>query len=188
MTKTQNFEENELANYIFDSLFNEDTYEIFPDLEDCYDDNPSAMVSIFMNFYEELCDISKPIAKPLLNERSTYIYRKVYGLYNDGFFQSRHSVGEELDLTGARVGQLVKQCNLVLINSFIRDYYSRLKDSVTDDVPIEELGFTQGVYLKLKRLGINYLNEIDIDSLSETKSFGEKTIAVIANSVSRVRK
>ena len=184
----QSFNEEEIANYIFDSLFNEDVYEVFPGLEECYDNNSSVMEDIFMNFYKDLCDLSKSVVRPFLDERSTFIYRKVYGILDDGALQTKVSVGSSFNLTGIRVGQIVKSCNNMIVDYFIREYKNILSNRSCDDFPIESLGLSKRIYLKLKRLGINYVSEIDIDSLKDVKYFGEHTINDIDECISRVRK
>ena len=177
----------ELADYLLDSIFNEDVYEIFPALEECYNNDPSLMENIFMEFYKKLCDLSKPIAKPLLDERFTYIYRKVHGLYDGGVFQSKSSIGKEFNITGVRIGQFIRYCNRVLVSAFIRDYNAKV-NGINQGVTIEELGLSIDLYLKLKRLGIDYLSEIDLDSLKDYRGFGDRTIEKINDSISRVRK
>lgn len=178
----------ELGDYLLSNIFNEDVYEVFPALEDCYDKDPVLMESIFMNFYTDLCDLSKDVVKPFLDEKATYMYRKVYGIYDDGFFQTKASVGKRYGITGTRIGQIIKSCDLRLVNSFIRDFKALSESEVISDVAIEELALSNGIYLKLKRLGFNYLSEIDTELLRDCEGFGDKTINKINEGISRVRK
>lgn len=180
-----NFDETNLI--LFDKIFNTDNFEIFPKLGEYYKENPDLMESIFSSFLMELYDLSNSVVKAFVNERDTFIYRKVYGVFDNGYINSFSSVGREVNMTGVRIIQIIKYCNRNLINLFIDKYESIRNGSLGDRIFIEELGLPNIVYCKLKRIGINYLNEIDFESLQKVNGFGEKTFDKIKKSIVRVR-
>ena len=112
-----NFDETNLI--LFDKIFNTDNFEIFPKLGEYYKENPDLMESIFSSFLMELYDLSNSVVKAFVNERDTFIYRKVYGVFDNGYINSFSSVGREVNMTGVRIIQIIKYCNRNLINLFI---------------------------------------------------------------------
>ena len=179
--------EDELYAYIFGKIFNDDNYEVFPDLKECFDDNPTVMDNIFYDFINDLYDLSKHIVRPFLDERSTYIYRKVHGILDDGILQTKNSVGKELNITSTRVNQLIRLSNRNIINMLILKYNSYKNGDLLDNIPIEELGLSNRVYSFLKRNDIDFLKDINIEELMELNKFGKKSRAEVEKCITRVK-
>ena len=180
--------EEEINGYIFGKIFNDDNYEVFPQLKECFEDNPTVMDNIFYDFFIDLYDLSKPVVKPFSDEISTYIYRKAHGILDNGVLQTRTSIGREFNMTGTRIGQLIKLSNRSIINMLVVNYKSYKNDNLLDDIAIEELNLSNRVYLLLKRNGINFVSEINMEKIVNINSFGEKTCEEIERGMARVRK
>lgn len=180
--------ENEIRSYIFGKIFNDNNYEVFPQLKECFDDDPVAIDNIFDEFITDLYDLSKPVVRPFLDERLTYIYRKTYGILDNGSLQTKVSVGKEFDMTGERVGQLIKIANRNIINMLVVDYNSYKNGVSFKEIPIDQLGVSTRVYFLLKRNGINFVSDINMEKLVNINSFGEKACEEIERGLVRVRK
>ncbi len=178
----------DVYNHLYCKIFNTDVYEVFPKLEQCIKEDYVAATGFLEDFLIDLFDLSKPVVKPFIDERSTYAYRSFYGINNFGFAVPLTLIGEQVSLSGARVGQIIKAADISLINMIISEYKSYKSNQDVTDVPIEELGFSRKLYNKLKRCGINTLNEIDFDYLERFEGFGDKTLNDIENGMVRLRK
>ena len=174
--------------YLYNKIFNDEVFEVFPKLKECYEDDPIVLDNLFADFIEELYDLSKPVVRPFLDERYTYAYRKTYGILDDGELQSKVSVGRTLNLTGSRINQFIKYNERLLVNMLINEYHDILDNVLSSKVSIEDLRLSNRVYNQLKRIGINYVSDINIDSLSNMSGFGEKTISEIEKGLVRVKK
>lgn len=182
------FTERDVYNHLYCKLFNTDVYEIFPELEDCIKEDYDAVTGFLEDFLIDLFDASKPVVKPFVDERSTYAYRSLYGIDNFGYSQSMVSVGQQLSLSGARIGQLIKAADIALINMIISEYKVYKNNKDFSDILIEELDLPRSIYNKLKRCGINTVSEIDLGYLKDLNiGFGEKTCSEIENGISRIR-
>lgn len=182
------FTERDVYNHLYCKIFNTDVYETFPELEKCIEEDYDATTGFLEDFLIDLFDESKPVIKPFVDERSTYIYRSLYGINNFGYGRSMTSVGEQLFLTRTRIGQLVKAADIALINMIISEYRAYKNNRDYSDVLIEELQFPRRIYNKLKRLGINTVSDIDIDYLDRFQGFGDKTLEGIKEGIARIKK
>ena len=182
------YTERDVYNHLYCKIFNTDVYELFPELGEFISEDYNAVTGFLEDFLIDLFDTSKPVVRPFVDERSTYVYRTFYGIDNFGISQSLVSIGKQVDLTGARVGQLIKSADIALINMIIGEYKVYKNNSDSSDILIEELNLSKGIYNKLKRRGINTLSEIDLSSLYGTVGFGDVTCDKISKSISRVRK
>lgn len=182
------FTERDVYNHLYCKIFNTDVYEVFPELEECLNEDYDTVTGFLEDFLIDLFDLSKPIVKPFVDERSTYAYRSLYGINNFGIEQSMVSIGKELSLTGTRIGQLIKAADIALINMIIYEYKAYKNDRNHSVVLIEELNLSRRVYNKLKRRGINTVSDIDINYLDRFEGFGEQTYSEIARGVARVKK
>lgn len=182
------FTERDVYNHIYCKIFNTDIYEIFPELEKCLNEDYDAVTGFLEDFLIDLFDLSKPIVKPFLDERSTYAYRSLYGINNFGIGQSMASIGQQLSLSGARISQIIKYADIALINMIIYEYKAYKNNRNSSNVFIEELNLSRRVYNRLKRNGINTVSDIDFDYLNRFEGFGEQTYNEIARGMKRVKK
>ncbi len=182
------YTEMDVYNHLYCKIFNTDVYEIFPELENCIKEDYIATTGFLEDFLIDLFDLSKPVVKPFIDERSTYAYRSFYGINNFGIAVPLTSIGEQVSLSGARIGQIIKAADIALINMIISEYKSYKNNQDVTNVPIEELGFSRKIYNKLKRCGVNTLNEIDFSYLRKLEGFGEKTLDDIGKGMVRLKK
>ncbi len=186
MIKKQVINEKELFKYLYSKIFNADNFEIYPGLQECFEENSLIIDNILYAFIASLYDLSNSVVRPFLDERSTYMYRKVFGILDKGEIQTLVSVGKEFDMTGVRVGQIIKNNNRILTNYIVREYQT-IKNNNHSGTSIEELGLSNSLYLRLKRQGITHMEEIDIVSLSNINGFGDRRCAEIKESIAKVR-
>lgn len=182
----EKFTERDVYNHLYCKIFNTDVYEVFPELEECLKRDYDAVTGFLEDFLIDLYDLSKPIVKPFVDERSTYAYRSLYGINNFGIAQSMTSIGEQLSLSRSRVRQIIRSTDIALINMIISEFKA-YKNNQNSDIMIEEVGLSKSIYNKLKRCGINNVSEIDFDSLQYLNGFGKKSCMEVARGVSRVK-
>lgn len=182
------FTERDVYNHIYLKIFNDDVYEMFPELGKYIKEDYNAVTGFLEDFIIDLFDDSKAVIKPFIDERSTYIYRSFYGINNFSIAQPLTSIGEQVSLTGTRVGQIIKGADLALVNMIISEYNVYKANQNGSDIPIEGLGFSKTIYNKLKRCGVNTLSEIDFDYLRNLEGFGEKTLDNIEKGMVRLKK
>lgn len=182
------YTERDVYNHLYLKIFNTDIYEVFPELENCIKEDYNATTGFLEDFLIDLFDLSKPIVKPFLDERSTYLYRSFYGIGNFGLSQSKAEIGRKLSLAGERVGQIIKASDNALINMIIYEYKTYKHDQESTEIMLEELNLSRRVYNSLKRCGINTVNDINFDYLNTLPGFGDKSLAMIEESIVKVRK
>ena len=182
------FTERNVYNHLYCKIFNTNVYELFPELGECINEDYFIVTGFLEDFLIDLFDLSKPIVKPFLDERSTYIYRSLYGIGNLGIAKSVSSLANELSLSRERIGQLVKYADTCLINMFITEYKYEKDRQSFDYICLEELNLPRRVYNALKRLGINSLSDIDLSTLKDQPGIGDSLYKVVEDTVIRVRK
>ena len=182
------YTESDVYNHIYCKIFNNDVYELFPELEEFIKEDYFVVTGFLDDFLIDLFDLSKPVISPFVDERATFVYRALYGINNYGLGLSKVDIGKQLSLTSTRVGQLIKASDLALINMIISRYKLYKKNLDDSDVLVEDLGLSRGVYNKLKRHGIKTVSEIDLNHLKEVNGFGEKTCSAIEKGIYRIKK
>lgn len=193
MTK---YNERDVYNHLYIKIFNDEVYERFPDLGKYIKEDYFMVTGFLEDFLIDLYDDSKSVIRPFLDERTTYAYRMHYGIGNFGFSVSNSFIGKELSLTGERIGQLLSFADNSIINMIISEYKLYKDNKNNPDyvdirnatILIEELGLSREVYNKLKRQGINTVDEIDLDYLKSLHNgFGKRTCDAIDKGISRIR-
>lgn len=182
------YTERDVYNSLYLKIFNTDVYEVFPELERCIKEDYNTVTGFLEDFLIDLFDLSKPVVKPFLDERSTYVYRTFYGIGNFGLGCSKADIGRQLSLTGERIGQIIRNTDIALINMIIYEYKAYKSNQEPAEIMIEELNLPRRVYNTLKRCGINTINDIDFDYLDRLQGFGDKSLMSLEEGITKVRK
>ena len=142
-------------------LLNELGYDFF-----CKDnDEKKYYEERFDILFLDLCDISKKELS-FLNERDTFIIRKLFGLLDNGVFQTQESIGKLLNLSSSRIWGIKKEFLKKMSNLISYEIILSKKenDSIILSDNIEKLDFPYYIFATLHRNNIK--NVEDLISLS----------------------
>lgn len=126
---------------------------------------------------DELCDISK---KELnwLDERDTFVIRKLLGILDNGVFQTQESIGKILNLSVSRIGAIKKETfkkmsTLIIHHTILT---KEEKNIILSD-SIQKLNLPFSLFSQLHRAGINTIEDLTL--LSSLSKITRKFIPII---------
>ena len=113
--------------------------------------------------FDELCDISKKEFR-WLDERDTFIIRKLFGILDGGIFQTQDNVGKIFNISGSRIGaikrDIIRKMKRLILNYIILS--KEYKTTVMLSDPIQKLDLPFSIFSILHRNDIKTIEDLTL--------------------------